>query len=387
MKQAVDEAVEPLLEARSGIGLAVGIVHGGERRVFSYGTLGRTRAEPVDGRTIFEIGSVTKSFTAVLLALTVEQDLMRCDDPVCNLLPELANLPRTITPLRLATHTSGLPRLPFQFFIRSWIKSPSNPYAGYTTTDLLAYLACYGSQFDGEAAKDGSFRYSNLGFGLLGYILARKLDMPYEEAVTNQICDPLDMRDTRVTLAAGQRERLALPHGSWGGSTSQWDMAALAGAGALRSTAHDMLTFIAANLGRGPARLVRALSSCHEMRSELADAQRRDRGAIGKWLKSRMLGNIPDPYGAGAGWHLSRPEPGSDTVHWHNGDTGGYRAFAGFVKARDVGVVLLSNRGPGTFDLLSRAPSVTEVGLTLLERLRHAADEAGSMRRGSGTAR
>jgi serine-type D-Ala-D-Ala carboxypeptidase/endopeptidase len=361
--------VRPLLDSRNGIGLALGVVSGGVRRVFAYGRPGGKHTEPVDGRTIFEVGSLTKPFTAALLALTVEEGLMNFDTPVCSLLPELRNLPRTITPLRLATHTSGLPRLPPQFFLRSWIWSPRNPYAAFTADDLLAALSRHESRKSDAAELNGSYRYSNLGYGLLGYILARIRDMSYERAVTRHLCDPLQMGDTRVTLSAAQQERLALPHGSWGGSTSNWDMGSLEGAGALHSTVRDMLEFVAANLGGGPAPLVRALDACHELQLELTRPQRGGWSVIGRWLSHRILGNIPPPCGITAGWHLSRLQPESDTVHWHNGDTGGYRAFAGFFRTAGIGVVVLSNRGPGTYDLVSRAPSVTEIGFNLLRRL------------------
>lgn len=374
MKQTVDNIVAPLLSARKGIGLAVGVIDRGQRHLLGYGTLSKACTEPVEGHTVFEIGSVTKVFTAALLALTVEDGLMHFDDPLCDLLPELANLPRDITPIRLATHTSGLPRLPFQFFMRSWLKNPGNPYAAYTIADLVAYLATYRSQHWRKSTRLGVFRYSNFGFGLLGHVLAQRLGMTYEEGIANQLCDTLGMLDTRVTLTSEQQTRCAMPHTSRGKPTSHWDMLALAGAGALRSTVSDMLKFVAANLSKAPTRLERAMRACHEMYGELAPPPQGIRGVISGWLKSR-LGNIEPPFGVALGWHLSRLGTSADTVYWHNGATGGYRAFTGFVKESNTGVVILSNRGLGMYDLLFRAPTVEEIGFSLLKCLRQVPDK------------
>jgi D-alanyl-D-alanine-carboxypeptidase/D-alanyl-D-alanine-endopeptidase len=338
MKVVIDRLVAPILAVRSRIALAVGVVEQGRRSVHAYGQI-------AGAETLFEVGSITKVFTATLLASLVEEGRVRLDEPVRAILPELTDLPEGITLLRLATHTSGLPRIPLNMRA-SMVKNVDNPYAAYTVHDLFTYLASYHH----PPADDEPFAYSNLGAGLLGHALARRAGAPYEAAVVQRICDPLKLTDTRITLDIGQRARLAEPRSAHDGKASAWDFAALPGCGALRSTAHDMLTFLAANLGRGGGSLASALRACQAVKVTVAPPR----------------GGSPPPgfLHMALGWMVSRLGSGELPVFWHNGGTGGYRSFAGFVKERGVGVVVLSNVGTSTYDL-----SIDALGMGLLQIL------------------
>src|SRR5206468_8195592 len=166
-----------------------------------------------------------------------------------------------------------------------------------------------------------------LGVGLLGHVLGRRAGVSYEELVTRRILGPLGMKDTAITLSAGMRARLAAGHDAEGKVVPNWDLPTLAGAGALRSTANDMLTFLAANLDTTARPLARAMRDARTPRREAGNPTMR----------------------IGLAWHiLSRP---AGSIVWHNGGTGGYRTFTGFDPVRRVGVVVLSNLNAGVDDI------------------------------------
>src|SRR5688572_11560550 len=329
VKQALDRIIAPSLTARRNIGLAVGVIKDVQKQIFGYGTLNNTRMDPIDGTTLFEIGSVTKVFTSALLVSAAEDGLVGLDDRLCDLLPELSNLPREITLRRLATHTSGLPRLPSNL-TRAWLRNPENPYEAYTAADLLAYLAAYKPKRRRTPVSAPAFRYSNLGFGLLGYVLAQSIGTSYEEAVVSRICEPLSMRDTRVNLSPEQRERFATPHTVHGKPTLHWDLPTLAGAGALRSTTCDMLKFLAANLGKTQGRLEKALQTCH---TEFVEIPRLSpngiRGLVARWRNNWLI-NLEPQVNMALGWLVSQLLPSGHKVYWHNGATGRNPSFVGF---------------------------------------------------------
>jgi serine-type D-Ala-D-Ala carboxypeptidase/endopeptidase len=229
---------------RMGTGGVVGqLMADGRRQFVTYGRVG-AEGPPVRATTLFEIGSITKVFTALVLADMVERGDVRFDDPVGRWLPG-AKLPswdgREITLADLTTHTSGLPRLPANLDTSNM----DDPYARYGGRDLYAFLSSHTLTRD----PGTGWEYSNLGVGLLGHVLATKAGTSYEDLVRRRVLQPLGMTDTTITLSAAQRARMATAHGAGLRAVSWWDFDALAGAGAIRSTASDMLTFAAAALG------------------------------------------------------------------------------------------------------------------------------------------
>jgi CubicO group peptidase (beta-lactamase class C family) len=267
------------------------------------------------GQTVFEIGSITKAFTGILLADMAARGELRLEEPVAALLPAGTRVPewngKVITLLDLSTQSSGLPRLPTNMPFAD----PGNPYADYSDSLLFAFLADYTLTRDIGAR----YEYSNLGVGLLGNALARRAGRSYETLLQERILGPLGLTDTRITLSPELRARVAPGHNSEGVPVSMWDLPALAGAGALRSTAEDMLAFLAANINGASGTLGQALAMARE--------PRRPAGS--------PLLNI------GLGWHILTRN-GLNVV-WHNGGTGGYRSFAGFDPVRRIGVVVLTN--------------------------------------------
>jgi D-alanyl-D-alanine-carboxypeptidase/D-alanyl-D-alanine-endopeptidase len=303
------------VDRRQSVGIVVGVIEPAGSRVVAYGMLARDDKRPLDGDTIFEIGSVTKVFTSLLLSDMAQHGEVALTDPVSRYLPAGLKLPerggRSITLEELSTHTSGLPRLPTNLAPRD----PANPYADYTTEQLYQFLSNYPLTRDIGA----QYEYSNLGGGLLGHALARRAGTDYETLVRARICDPLRMTSTRITLTPEMKTRLATGHDSAMDPVSSWDMPALAGAGALRSTANDLLIFLAANLGYTESPLAPAMAAM---------------------LKVRRPTGVPGLEIA-LGWHVF--VQADREIVWHNGGTGGYRSFIGFDPKSRVGVVVLSN--------------------------------------------
>ena len=337
--QASDAEVRQILvdridRDRQSIGIVVGLVGPTGRRVVAYGALEKGDSRPLNGDTVFEIGSVTKVFTSLLLADMAARHELALSDPIAMHLPSELKTPtrngQSITLTDLATHTSGLPRLPTNLVPAN----RDNPYADYTVEQLYGFLSSYtltrdiGSQYD----------YSNLGGGLLGHLLARRAGMSYGALVQARITGPLGMTSTSIELSAEQRGRLAVGHNAQLNAVPNWDLATLAGAGALRSSTNDMLTFLEANLGVTKSPLAPAMASMLTVR--------RPTGSPGLDVT--------------LGWHVFN-RGGRDLV-WHNGGTGGYRSFVGFSPVEGVGVVVLSNT--------STTAGVDDIGLHLLDSRR-----------------
>ena len=301
---------------KQSVGIVVGVIDPSGRRIVAYGSADRDDKGPLDGDTVFEIGSVTKVFTSLLLADAVRRGEVALGDPVAKYLPAGTKVPthggKPITLVDLATHTAALPSFPSNHAP----KDPRNPYADYTVAQLYEFLAGYELPRDPGAQYD----YSNLGVGLLGHVLARRAGMDYETLVRTRITAPLAMKSTSIALSDSMRKRLALGHDPQRARTPNWDFPTLAGAGALRSTVNDLLTFLSANLGLTPTPLAPAMASM---------------------LATRRPTPSPRLQVALA-WHILSADDGREIV-WHNGGTGGYRSFVGFDPKNRTGVVVLSN--------------------------------------------
>lgn len=310
-------------ESKKAIGIVVGVIDESGRNVVGHGRPAQAGAAQPDGNTLFEIGSVTKVFTALLLADMVERGEVKLNDPVAKYLPLGVTVPdrngSQITLLDLARHTSALPTLPDNFKLAN----PANPYADYGASKLYEFLSRHRLMRDiGE-----KYEYSNLGAGLLGHALALKAGISYEELVRRRILNPLTMTDTSITLSVSQKERLALGHNSELLPVANWDFDVLQGAGALRSTANDMLKFLAANLDMVDTPLRTALRRMRAVSHET--------GTAGLEI---MLG-----------WHVLN-KFGAHII-WHNGATGGYRTFLGFDPAAKKGIIVLCNTSLASDDL------------------------------------
>ncbi|MBN1846799.1 MAG: beta-lactamase family protein [Sedimentisphaerales bacterium] len=323
LQAKVDAIVQPLVDGHTNLGVAVGLIRQDQTLVSGYGQVVYGVNRRPDADTVYEIGSISKVFTGTLLAWFVQTGRLALDDPAETLLPDSVRVPayetRKITLQDLSSHVSGLPRMPTNFAPRD----PYNPYADYGEDDLYRFLSGHTlRRRPGE-----TYEYSNLGAGLLGAALARKSGMTYEQLLIERICAPLGMDSTRIALTPAMRRRLAPPyttHGYWKLRIflpdSNWDIPTLAGAGGIRSTVNDLLKFLAANLGPIQTDLQAA-----------GDLARQERF------------KISDTMSIGLGWHIFHFPDFAEPIYWHNGGTGGYRTFMGFLRQQRLAVVLLSN--------------------------------------------
>jgi D-alanyl-D-alanine-carboxypeptidase/D-alanyl-D-alanine-endopeptidase len=323
LTEAVHAATRPI--ARRGIGLAVGAFVGSDTVVHATG--------PVSGESLFQIGSVTKVFTALALADAVNRGELAINTPLTAVLPEspTSRTGASITLGHLATHTSGLPRLP-PALLRRALRHRSDPYRDVTTEDLLAALAA--TRLRSEPGT--RVRYSNFGAALLGQALSRHTRRPYARLIAERITGPLGMPDTAVDLQPDQEDRKAVGHSRRGRAVPDWHLGAMPGAGALYSTVPDLLTFLRAHLEPDGTALSGALRLVQQPRV-----------GRNRWLQ------------VGLGWFLSPVRSSGHTAHWHNGGPGGFASYVALLPAAEAGVVVLADT----------ARSVDRLGVRLLSTL------------------
>lgn len=354
-QQNLPEDVAKSIQARITNGhspsIAVGIIDKDGPKYYCFGTK-TVGGQPVNEHTIYEIGSISKTFTGILLAQLALEGQLKTDDPAQKHLPATVILPtrdgKQITLGHLSDHTSGLARMPANFTP----KDPANPYADYTVDQMYAFLKGYALQRDIGA----QYEYSNLAQGLLGHILSLKAGSSYEALMIARIARPLGMKETKITLNKKMKQNLATGY-SQGVQVSNWDIPTLAGAGAIRSSLHDMLRYLAANMGLKKSKLYPAMQLSHQVRHDKAGNNR-----------------------VGLAWHIKKGAAGD--VIWHNGGTGGYRTFAGFVKETGKGVVVLTNSNKGAddigFRLLDPVAKLIEVKKSALADIQKALDAQGA---------
>lgn len=323
-----DAQIEAILKQRidrekQSPGIVVGIIDPQGQRIISYGHLNMAKADRIDGNTLFEIGSITKVFTALALMQLSEEKMLNLDDSIAKFLPPTVKTPefngKPITLLTLATHTSSLPRLPDNL-------TPAdnqNPYADYTLEQLYSFLSGY--KLSREIGT--KYEYSNLGAGLLGHLLSIKANVDYEALISKQITQPLQMQDTRIHLIPDQITRFATGHDQRNRAVPYWDLPTLTGAGSLRSSGNDLLKFLAANLDLQPSPINASLQKTHKIQQQ-ADSPN---------------------MAIALGWHVFNLK-GTEVI-CHEGGTGGFRSFIGFSKTQRLGIVVLGNSESDVSDL------------------------------------
>jgi len=308
---------------RARQGIVVGVLGPEGQRVVAGGP---GAGAAFDRRTLFEIGSISKVFTALLLADMVNKGEVALDDPAAKYLPPGQKMPerngRPITLRHLATHRSGLPRMADD--MRA-VHDPDGPFADYDEKRLLAFLGRCQLTRD----PDSEWEYSNLGAGLLGYLLARAAGTDYETLLRERVTRPLRMNDTTITLSPAHAAQHAPAFDAYMRPVKRWDFAILAGAGGIRSNADDMLTFASAVL---------------DSKSSIAPA-----------VKTMLSVRIPskDPQVLqGLAWEIFQAAPARELLR-HSGQTGGFRAMLVLEPTKGRAVVALANTAaePSTVDL------------------------------------
>ena len=239
------ETLKAALEARikdgRSVGYGVALIGYGDPISFGVGTTIKGSDTKITNDSLFEIGSITKTFTGILLAdMARFQKRVKLDDPIKLYLPDGVKAPsrggRDITFLDLATHHSGLPRMPNNFFPAD----PLNPFADYSAQQLYDFLNTHELTRDiGETPE-----YSNLGYGLLAHILSLKTGKSYETLLKENIFDPMRMKSSYITVPDNEKTRLTTGHNINLDPVPHWDFDVFAGAGAIKSTPKDMLLYL-----------------------------------------------------------------------------------------------------------------------------------------------
>ena len=325
-----EKRVEAVLEAwtekaQKSTAAVMGIVDEKGIRIYSSGET-EQGGVPVHEETLFEIGSLTKLFTALLLTVLDDEGTVRMDAPAWRYLPEsrpyLQKEGHSVTLRHLASHTSGLPRIPAdmgRFDIM-------NPYAAFGEDELMACIK--GSPLKSDFLPGEAYGYSNLGYGLLGYLLSKTAEKPYEELLGEKVLAPLGLNRTRISADGLE---MARPHGLFKNPVPAWDFDVLAGCGALKSSARDLARFLSLVMGY-------------------------DENPIKKSVERTLKEECPlEPGREGdyicLGWHKLTLANG-ESYYIHDGGTGGSRSFIIFHQGRRKGAVILTNSAQSQDDLI-----------------------------------
>lgn len=319
--QDLQTLAQERVDGKETPGIIIGVYDHGKIHYYAAGFADVATKQPVTSTTLFEIGSITKTFTTTLLALDVEMKTLSLEDPIQKYLPETVKVPtrdnKVITFLDLATAHSGLPRMPSNFAPGS----NDDPYIDYTADKMFSFL----SQYTLPRNIGEQYEYSNFGMGLLGVTLAREHKSTYRELVTSNLLKPLKMNNTWLNMPNQHHAHVAT---GYAGSTPvhawTWsDESSMQSAGGLLSTVEDMMKYAIANLEPSSKPLGKAMVQAHRARSST----------------TRETTKI------GLGWHIT-----GETV-WHNGGTGGFRSFLGFSPGSKKAIVILTNSTAGADDI------------------------------------
>jgi len=292
--------------------LFVGIIDENDIEYYYYGDTAKDE-NPIDENTIFEIGSVSKVFTTLILADMVEKGEVNLNDPIDKFLPEEISTPtkdgRSITLFDLATHSSGLPRMPHDF-----PTSDMDEQFQYDREEMYDSL----SKVDLSREIGSKYEYSNFGVSLLGHILSLQADQSYEELLKERVLDKLGLESTCVKQCDVLRDRFAKPH-VLGFAANELNLSdEMSGAGEIRSSGKDMLSFLSYAMGLKDS----------DLRSSFELTQKVNR-------------QIDDKLSIGLAWHMLQKD--DRMIIWHNGATNGFASFVGFDPESNQGVVVLTN--------------------------------------------
>ncbi len=294
-------------------GFLVGVVEGDSTYVYAFGTAEKEGNNTHENNHIFEIGSVTKIFTASLLQKMANDGLLSLDDPLGKYI-EINNENKNIALRELVTHTSGLPRLPMDFGTKEIKKN--NPYAFYTKNDLIKFISTYKVQED----KKSKYQYSHIGFALLELVIESVSHESYSSLLQKEILDPMELNNTTFQLDDAQEKRLSKGYSLGGNEVKPWLYQSFEGALGLKSDMNDLLKFLKYQLNPSSTHLSRVIDQMREKQVESG-------------IKRVSIGT---------GWHIVHHKKFYD-MFAHSGATDGHRAYMAFVKETQTGVVVLSN--------------------------------------------
>jgi len=336
------------LADRQNFGLVIGISCSNQTRVYGYGRISRKLARPPDGNSVFEIGSLTKTFTGLALGIMATRNEIGLDDTLASLLPPQVKIPedagRLITLKHLITHSAGLPRLPSNL----GDLSPDNPYKDYSTKELYEAL----NTLHVKQKRIGRrYEYSNFGVGLLGHILTLKSGCSYDDLILQRISKPVGLTSTRQYPTVEMKNHL-MPGHEDGHEVSHWDFQSLAGCAALYSSANDLLRY--ANLFFSNTNDVRPSSGGGGIKGDGGN----DLATAAELATRVHYQNQREGERLGLAWEIEDVD-GTD-IYSHDGATGGFCSYLAFNKEKRRAVVVLSN---STADVGSIGTALSETVL------------------------
>lgn len=310
------------------VGLTVGILKGDSTAFYGYGEMERNTGKVPDENTFFEIGSITKVFTAIAAVDFLKSKQLTIDEPIKKYLPNtiktLEKDGQEITFKHLMSHTSGLPYMPDNMKKLQILFNVDKAWRQYDTTKLYECL----NDVKLESKPFTIWNYSNLAVGMLGTILARNMQKPYETIIKEKITQPLGLNDTKKTLNADELKRMAKGyHGSK--QIDYWDdLNALDGAGVLRSTTADLLKFAKMNINILNVPIGKAMADCQK-----------------EVYKGKMT-KTDQEISMNLGWLNLKLDGIADTALFHNGGTGGFSTNIFIYKEKKMAFVVLFNSEP-----------------------------------------
>lgn len=333
LETIVNEIISEYITEPGNVGLVIGLLDDTSKVSIGYGTMINGGEIRPDGNSYFEIGSITKPLTA-LTALEMEKaGLLKLTDAIDTYLPDSLNNENLskITINDLISHQAGFPRKPYNLSLT--ITNEDDPYANYSEEDLLNYLSVF-KPIKSKRKRKAQFKYSNLGYGILSFVLAQAGNKSYEKLVKQYVLNPLQLNNTKIDLSKSDSLKMITPHNFKGDPTPIYSYQSMQGSSALKSTANDLLNYIDLNIKENnPLNL----QQTHTKQVET---------------------NLKRIYMA-YGWHIIDRGKRFPAVITHNGGTGGCRSYVAFIKETKTGVVVLSNS----------ANRVDELGIELLELL------------------
>ncbi len=317
----IDSIVNEFISNPINAGLSVGIIQNGATFFYHYGETKKETHQLPTNQTIYEIGSVSKTFTGLLLAQALSDKKITLEDDIRKFLPaKLPNLEYKSNPIKirhLVNHTSTIPRIPVNLD-KQPNYDPLNPYKNYTKAMVYDYLKNLRLDEMPGIVQD----YSNTGMALLGIILENVYQQSYETLLQKYISTPFIMKNTFVNVPDNQIVNFADGYNDKGSNTTHWDLGDQVGAGGIKSTIEDMTLYLNENITEKDS--ITAIS--HKVTYQ------------------------KDKKEAGLAWFI-QPTKNSNTLIWHNGGTYGFTSFCGFIKEKKCGVVVLSNSGNSVDDI------------------------------------
>ncbi len=312
----IDSIAVAHLQNPVNCGLSIGIIYGDKTELYFYGSTNKENNKLPDANTLYEIGSITKTFTGILLAHAINDGKISLEDDITKYLPgaypNLQYKGNTIKIKHLATHTSRLPRIP-QNLDKQPTYDEQDPYKNYSKEMMLEYL----KTVKPDTMPGTVNEYSNYGVALLGMIIESVYKKPLEELVRMYITEPVKMSSTKFTVPANEQQHMATGYYEHDGSPAPyWNLGAFSGAGGLKSDITDMMSYMQAN-----------------MKEINAD-----------FKLSHQVVFKEDKMSVGLNWMMQTTKD-NQTLVWHNGGTYGFKSFCGYLKEKNISVVVLNNSG------------------------------------------